>query len=125
MDGAQVVEGNATLLYAQALDVKDGSLDPVAFNWSSDRDGVLGTGDQLIAQNLSLGVHILTVDVVNTAGLHTLQSVRIEVVPAGAIYIETLPGTGSLRIIFMAGLCIVTFSIAIFLSVLVRRKKWA
>lgn len=88
-----MTQGSAVLLYAQALDLKDGNLGASAFTWSSDRDGILGTGEQIIVQNLSLGVHTLTVDAVNSAGLHALQSVQIEVVPVPPVLVEPLPGT--------------------------------
>lgn len=93
VQGAQVTQGSAVLLYAQALDLKDGNLAYSNFTWSSDRDGALGTGEQIIIQNLSLGVHTLTVDAVNSDGLHALQSVQMEVVPVPPVQVEPLPGS--------------------------------
>ncbi|MFC3385404.1 DUF1194 domain-containing protein [Couchioplanes azureus] len=77
--GAQVIP-----FAAQANDVEDGLLDGAAVQWSSDRDGPLGTGAQLPlrADQLSLGEHVITVTARDSAGQTSTATVRITVVSA-------------------------------------------
>ena len=123
LEGTQVEQGNAILLYAQAIDLQDGSLDSSAFTWTSDRDGILGIGDQLVVQDLSLGVHTLTVDVVNEAGLHAQQSVKIEVVPAQPVQVEYEAVTISPILWVMLILGMVIAALLVVLVVVMRKAK--
>ncbi|UQU62305.1 hypothetical protein COUCH_25115 [Couchioplanes caeruleus] len=71
---------------AQANDAEDGHLDGTAVQWSSDRDGPLGTGAQLpwSADQFSLGEHLITVTARDSAGQTSTATVRIRVVSAYA-----------------------------------------
>ena len=55
---------------ASAADLEDGSLDGSAIVWTSDRDGVLGTGETLLtsADRLSRGWHVISVSVTDSDG---------------------------------------------------------
>ncbi|MEV6602144.1 DUF1194 domain-containing protein [Actinoplanes sp. NPDC051346] len=77
--GAQVIP-----FAAQANDAEDGLLDGDAVQWSSDRDGVLGTGAQLPlrADQLTLGEHVITVTARDSAGQTSTATVQITVVSA-------------------------------------------
>jgi hypothetical protein len=123
LEGTRVEQGNAILLYAQAVDLQDGSLDSSAFTWTSDRDGALGTGDQLVVQDLSLGVHTLTVDVVNKAGLHAQRSVKIEVIPAQPVQVEYEQGSISPVFWVMLVLGIVIAALLVVLVVVWRKAR--
>jgi hypothetical protein len=61
VDGTHILPGSPLLLVGGGDDPEDGSLPPTAFSWSSDRDGVLGTGMELQVAALSVGVHHITV----------------------------------------------------------------
>lgn len=62
---------------ALADDLEDGVSDPSTWVWSSDRDGILGTGDALSvnAWNLSEGQHEISLSVSDTAG-HVARATR-------------------------------------------------
>ncbi len=123
LEGTQVEQGNAILLYAQAIDLQDGSLDSSAFTWISDRDGALGTGDQLVVQNLTLGVHTLTVDVANKAGLHAQRSVKIEVIPAQPVQVEYEQGSISPILWVLLILGMVIAALLVVLVVVMRKAR--
>lgn len=74
----------AIVFIAQAHDVEDGHLDDTAVQWSSDRDGLLGTGAWLPwnADQLSEGEHVITVTARDSAGHTSTATVRIRVVSA-------------------------------------------
>ena len=55
-------------LQATGADLEDGSLGDAAFNWSSDRDGLLGSG-QVLETNLSIGTHTITLTTRDSSGL--------------------------------------------------------
>ncbi|MEV4702384.1 hypothetical protein [Actinoplanes sp. NPDC049316] len=69
---------------AQAYDAEDGSLHDAAVQWSSDRDGLLGTGLWLPrnADELSEGEHVISVTARDSAGHTGTATVRIRVVSA-------------------------------------------
>jgi hypothetical protein len=59
---ARLLGSRQTLsLEAFAYDVGVGNLDGAAVRWTSDKDGVLGSGDQLSVTGLSPGDHVITV----------------------------------------------------------------
>lgn len=63
---ATIIEGNTVHFAAQQLN----GTPPISYTWSSDRDGVLGTGATLDINHLSLGTHVITLlgtDAVNAA----------------------------------------------------------
>lgn len=49
------------------------------YKWTSDLDGILGTGPMLSTRNLSVGNHTITVMVTDSKGLSTSNSVKIQV----------------------------------------------
>jgi hypothetical protein len=67
---------------AMVYDLQDGELTTNGVTWLSNRDGVLGTSAtvNVIADSLSEGEHVITVDAVGSSGLHATQSVAITVV---------------------------------------------
>ncbi len=69
-------EGTAILFEAQASDVEDGSLDEL-IEWSSDIDGVLGTGPSLTVATLAVGVHRIQVSVADSSGQQAVSTIRV------------------------------------------------
>jgi hypothetical protein len=67
------------LLEATAYDPDEGLLDEATLQWSSDRDGALGSGSPLLATAamLSSGVHLLTAQVTDAAGASGAASIRV------------------------------------------------
>ena len=68
--------GSPVPLSAYAMDPEDGLLDGNSLSWSSDLDGALGTGAELLLADLSFGRHTITVSVTDSAG-HTVQASRV------------------------------------------------
>jgi hypothetical protein len=69
---SQRVRSKQTLsLEAFAYDLDTGNLDGDKVTWSSDRDGLLGTGDQLSVTGLSPGGHSITVTAQGKRGTAT------------------------------------------------------
>ncbi|MBI5565569.1 MAG: hypothetical protein HY870_11770, partial [Chloroflexi bacterium] len=79
LEGAAYLEGQAVPLLGRADDPQDGVITST-LTWSSDRDGVLGTGE---AQNvlLSAGTHVITLQAVNSDALSAIATVSINVLP--------------------------------------------
>jgi hypothetical protein len=63
-DGAVFLEGDPVLLSAEgsSFDIWDPPEYRAVFRWSSDLDGLLGEGRELEARYLSVGVHIITLE---------------------------------------------------------------
>ncbi|MBN2006427.1 MAG: IPT/TIG domain-containing protein [Anaerolineae bacterium] len=72
------LEGAPIYLTGGAMDNQDGALAGAALRWSSSRDGELGTGETLDAR-LSVGMHVLTLQATNSAGLSDTTSVTLTV----------------------------------------------
>ena len=60
LPGATYVLTQTVGLRASAYDVDTGTMAPNLLHWSSNRDGDLGSGQQLSVSDLSLGVHTIT-----------------------------------------------------------------
>jgi hypothetical protein len=56
---SEFAQGEAVTLVANAYDLEDGALTQI--EWTSDKDGALGNGEQIITTKLSAGTHTLTV----------------------------------------------------------------
>jgi hypothetical protein len=56
------------VLQGSAYDLEDGALDDPAFEWSSNIDGVLGSGATLTTAELSTGTHVITLKVTDSNG---------------------------------------------------------
>ena len=80
-DGYAVPEGWPVVLQALGTDPEDGPLSGEAFQWVSSRDGFLGSGEQLIADHLQPGPHIITLSGTDSLGEYGVTSVTITVVP--------------------------------------------
>ncbi len=71
----------SVFLHASAIDPEDGRLGDASIVWSSDLDGALGSGDEivLLASDLSEGVHLITASATDSAGATTSSTVTIEI----------------------------------------------
>jgi hypothetical protein len=74
--GATFLEGQTLDLNGSALDRQDGVITGTHLIWNSSRDGLLGTGSDLPVI-LSVGVHTITLQATNSAGLSATTSVTI------------------------------------------------
>jgi hypothetical protein len=82
-EGTLVRTNQQLTLRAATLDRTVGELADDRITWTSDRDGALGTGTELILPEgrLSEGTHLLTVTGLAPSGLTASASVRLLVVP--------------------------------------------
>ncbi len=75
-DGARFFPGQAIWLEGRAFDLEDGALGDAALQWSSDRDGVLGTG-KLLMTSLSPGKHTITLTATDSDGARSTATIRL------------------------------------------------
>lgn len=76
-------EGDAVTLEGSASDPTEGSLSGASLEWSSDRDGTLGTGGTVTTSSLSGGPHTITLTATDSDGNTGSASVRILVESPG------------------------------------------
>jgi hypothetical protein len=69
-------------LSGRSWDVEDGMLADASLTWTSDKDGVLGTGDGLAVRNLSSGLHRITLRATDSDGMIAAAMVQIYVRPS-------------------------------------------
>jgi len=80
--GEQFQANGKIFLRALALDPEEGALRGSHVQWTSDRDGPLGEGLELLA-SLKPGRHMITVTATDAHGLSAQGQVNITVVPGG------------------------------------------
>jgi hypothetical protein len=71
-------EGVPAVFTATAVDNVDGNIAPRVV-WSSDRDGVIGTGSSISTQTLAYGDHRITASVVNSLGTKGSATIDIAI----------------------------------------------
>ena len=82
LDGATFSAGQAIDFSASADDTEDGDLS-ASLQWSSDRDGVLGSGASL-SRSLTVGSHRISATVTDSGGLSAAASVQVSVAAANS-----------------------------------------
>jgi hypothetical protein len=95
-DGTSVPGGTEIRLAGAAADLEDGDLG-TTLAWTSDRDGLLGTGTELAA-TLSEGTHVLAAGATDSEGAGGSAAVRVVIAPAPpvvAVAVPTLTVEGS------------------------------
>jgi hypothetical protein len=80
-DGATLPAGAPVSFSGLATDPEDGPLHGDALLWVSDRDGMLGHGDDIGVQSLSPGTHHITLSVVDSDDLVSSSSITVYVGP--------------------------------------------
>ncbi len=81
-DGAASTQGSSVSFAATATDGQDGNLSS-SLSWSSDLDGVIGSGASFSTSSLSVGSHVITASVSDSGLLVGADSVMLTIVPAG------------------------------------------
>lgn len=80
-DGTTFVQGTAVNFSGTAADTQDGDIS-ASIAWSSNVDGVLGTGASLSTSALSLGTHRITASVTDAGSLTSTASIRVTITDA-------------------------------------------
>ena len=76
-DGAIFNDGEVVLLTADANDMEEGNIS-ANIQWTSSLSGLLGTGSPVQA-SLSVGSHVITASITDTAGVTVTQSVTLHI----------------------------------------------
>lgn len=76
-DNTIVPYGAGLTFEVSATDVEDGILADDALTWASDRDGVIGDGELLSVETLSLGVHRVTVTARDSDSMTSQKQITI------------------------------------------------
>jgi hypothetical protein len=76
-NGATLPPGSPVSLTATGYDAEDGPMEGDALAWSSNRDGELGSGTQIVATDLSLGWHEITVTATDSDNNTATDSIQI------------------------------------------------
>ncbi len=71
--------GSEVTLDASVEDLQDGELPDSSLVWTSDRAGVLGTGEIITVKNLAGGRHIITLTATNSHGLSASASTILNI----------------------------------------------
>ncbi|MEZ4331861.1 MAG: DUF1929 domain-containing protein [Myxococcota bacterium] len=80
LDGSTALAGERIELSASAIDPEEGDIASLVA-WSSDRDGVIGSGSPLEITTLSLGAHVLTASVIDGGGRSADDSIGVTIAP--------------------------------------------
>ncbi len=79
-DGGLYITGQTLILEGHAFDKEDGQLASSALTWHSSRNGELGTGNhRLLADNLAIGEHRLTLTATDSDGLTDTASITVQI----------------------------------------------
>ena len=71
------IPGQLVVLQGSALDLEDGRLGEEKLNWSSDKQGALGTGASLPTNTLQPGEHVITLSVADSQAATASTTVKL------------------------------------------------
>lgn len=102
VNGSQLAENAWVNFSGSALDPEDGILPGDSLVWSSDKDGVLGSGLELVTRPLSLGTHNITLKATDSTGKTAATGIILTVTPESPVITARIPAPNS------AGIPVVT-----------------
>ena len=76
LNNEQIPYGISALLDGTGYDLEDGIISGDNISWSSDKDGFLGTGPNILV-DLSYGCHTLTIKITDSDGYSSQDSINI------------------------------------------------
>lgn len=93
-DGTVFNEGEQANFAGSATDPEDGGLSRSSLVWTSDVDGLLGTGERVRRPGMSPGPHVVVLTATDSHGFTGVDTVRVRINPAPEVTILT-PADGS------------------------------
>nr|MBC7243859.1 DNRLRE domain-containing protein [Chloroflexota bacterium] len=76
-NGLVVPPGTSLMLSGLVFDREDSPLADLLMHWYSDRDGPLGSGDEIMVQSLSSGKHVITLTAVDSDSMESSAQVTV------------------------------------------------
>ena len=77
MPGSFHLPGDLIVFHGIAVDMEDGTLPPAALVWSDNLQGGLGIGQTVPINNLTPGLHTITLTATDSYGVSNTASVTI------------------------------------------------
>ena len=106
---ADFVTGEGVTFSARTADPEDGSLSGDSLVWTSDKDGGMGTGQEITVDSLSLGTHTITLEAANSRGEKETDTITLTIIegtlpddtttttsPGAETTTSTTPGSGTI-----------------------------
>jgi len=87
--------GHEVVFEGTASDAEDGDLPETSLTWSSDKDGLLGSGGSLSITSLSLNTHVITLTATDSEGTKGTVAITITVGNASPIVLITSPANNT------------------------------
>ena len=78
-DGSEYVVGEQIQLVGDAYDLEEGTVAGSQLLWQSDVDGTLGSGSELLIDNLSAGTHRVTLSVTGDSAESARMTIEIRI----------------------------------------------
>ncbi|MBF0205051.1 MAG: hypothetical protein HQK67_12280, partial [Desulfamplus sp.] len=78
-----------------ASDEEDGDLPETNLSWSSDKDGIIGSGESFSTTELSVNTHIITLTATDNEGLKGRVSITVTIGNASPVALITSPANNS------------------------------
>lgn len=94
-NGNSYNQGQSIVFTALATDTEDDPLTGASITWSSDLDGVIGTGLVVTVFDLSPGTHTITVTATDSQGISSTAVIAITIVNTAPVVTITAPQDGS------------------------------
>jgi len=88
-EGAVFPESAPITFGAVASDVEDGDL-TTAITWTSDLDGLFGSGGSAVTSGLSVGTHTITAAVTDSGSLPASEMMQVTIAPAAGSLVLTV-----------------------------------
>ncbi len=122
-DGAAFDYGSPVVLHGIGSDLLDGPISADKLQWTSDRDGNLGSGDTIVNQKLSVGEHIISLSATNSSGLTSTVTIHIKINPPAKL--QSVGGNSYFQDFLVPGILVLLVAGVVLAVIFAFRKKGA